>query len=115
MIIEHLRDRVCGLSQKELLKDEPDDLCLFGNNLPFPIWTFGIADHPFKINMGFAGLEALLDRPSDVVGNTPALILGQGRKDRQDQFSLGIQRIDMFLFKIDPDRRVHISKLSDAA
>ena len=115
LIIEHLRDRVCGLSQKELLEDEPDNLCLFGNDLPFPIWAFGIADHPFKVDVGFSGLEALLDGPSNVVGNAPALILGQGRKDRQDQLSLSIQRVDMFLFKIDPDRWIHISKLSDAA
>ena len=110
-VIEFFGDPVTVGPADKTVIDVAHNLSLFLIDHPFPVRAFVIPQEPVQVHDGFPPLELLLDRPADVVGNGPRLILRQRRKDGQDQLPGGIQGIDILFFKVNAHRRTELAQL----
>ena len=112
--IEILRDTPPALSVEIMTKNISYDLRLFLYNDPTALMSKIISQHSAQINMGLSLLKILLKGPPNVLGDAPALLLRQCRENREDQFPLRVQCVDVFLFEVNAHRWIQPSQLSDA-
>ena len=62
-----------------------------------------IAEEAVRIDHNFALLETVLNAQFHILTQGLGFLLGEGRHDRDQNFTAGIQSVDVFLFKIDCD------------
>ena len=82
-------------------KNAPNDLCFFGNNHQHIRFLSPVKPHKgFRIEIPLPLLHFILNPHPHILGNALAFLLCNARHDGDQNFALGIQRIDGFFFKV---------------
>ena len=86
------------------LHEEPVDIAhalgLLVDDLELAVLALPVAEEPLIGHVDHPLCKAAAHAPGDIFRNAPALLLGEAAHDGNEQFTLGIQREDVLLFKI---------------
>ena len=83
--------------------DPSDDLRLFRNDLWLTILTFAVAIQLFILDADLSGFHGTAFTPCDIGGDGFTLGLGEGPGEGDPQFTVLLQRINVFLLEDDCD------------
>ena len=94
-VIELTGDAIGGVARQVSPVDHPDDLCLLLIDLNVAIFALPVPQQALDAQPGLSLACTAADGPLDVLADRPALFLSEGGQDRQEQFALRAQGVDL--------------------
>ena len=98
---EDFGDAAGGLALNEKAVNLADDLCLLRDDFRQAVRAFAVTEELFVGQADLTVGKALSLAPGDILGDGAALLLGKAGHDGDQQLTLAVKGVDVFLLEID--------------